>query len=293
MKKPALYVSLALLLLTACNEALMEPQKMGSISLSLSSDVEVTADTKTGADAVDCSDFLVDIYGTTTFGQQYSTPQYIYASMPSEVSLPFGQYRVSAQNCLEDAAEEGFGCVRYYGESALIDVSSKATEDVTVSCKMVNGKVRMTFDESFLEDFSDVTLKMTCSREVTLTSDEANLPADVYFNVPEEGCTFIYTIKGTISKGTENERELTYTNGSDPMTLLPARWIKITIKSNHNGIIGPGVDVDGEMDDDSFTQIINPEDGTDVVNGEAGLPSIIVDTRIDKATVVDCVIEVH
>lgn len=293
MHKPSLYVSVALMLLTACNEALMEPRKMGSISLSLSSDVEVTADTKTGTGAVDCSDFLVDIYGTTSSGQQYSTKQYVYASMPSEVSLPYGQYHVSAQSCLEATAADGFGCVRYYGESALIDVLSQETAEVTLTCKMVNGKVRMTFDESFLEDFSDITVKMSCSRDVVLTGDEANAPTDVYFNIPEEGCPFVYTIKGIIAKGTENERELTYTNSTSPMTLLPAKWAKLTIRSNHNGIIGPGVDVDGEMDDDPLTEIINPEDGEDVGTGDLNRPSIKVDTRIDEATVVDCVIDIY
>lgn len=283
-----------LLALTACNEALMEPRQMGSISLSLSSDVEVVADTRTGTDDVDCSGFLVDIYGTTFLGQTYESDQYVYGTMPESVRIPYGYYRVSAQNCLEETAADGFGCVHYYGESEQVEVLSQTRSDVTVTCRMVNGKVTMTFDESFLEDFSDVTVDIICGRKVTMTSDQANAPAEIYFNVPGEGMSLGYTITGTIAKGTENEKTLTYSNAASPLTLLPAKWARITIKSNHNGIIGPDVTVNGDMGiGDPITEIINPEGGDEVVNGDIDAPSILVDTEISDATVVDCIIDIY
>lgn len=287
------YMISALLLVASCNKALMEPQKMGSIRLSLSSDVEVEADTRTGADAIDCSDFLVDISGTTFLGQAYASGQFVYESMPDIVTIPYGYYHVAAQSCLETSAEEGFGCVRYYGISEQVDVLSQTPAQVTVACQMVNGKVTMTFDESFLQDFSDVTVDISCTRNVSMTSEQANHPSDVYFNVPSEGSLLKYTINGTVAKGTENERRLTYTNSASELLLLPAKWAKITIKSNHNGVIGPGVNVDGEMGGDAFTEIINPEDGEDVITGDADLPAVQVDTEINDATVVDCVIDIY
>ena len=279
--------------MTACNKELMEHQKMGSIDLSLSSDVEVAADTKTGDGAVDCSGFLVDISGTTFLGQTYATEQYVYEAMPEVVTIPYGYYHVTAQNCLETVAEQGLGCVRYYGVSDQVDVLSQTPAQVTVACQMVNGKVTMTFDESFLQDFSDVTVDISCTRNVSMTSEQANHPSDVYFNVPSEGSLLKYTINGTVAKGTENERRLTYTNSASELLLLPAKWAKNTIKSNHNGVIGPGVNVDGEMGGDAFTEIINPEDGEDVITGDADLPAVQVDTEINDATVVDCVIDIY
>lgn len=290
MRKSALYIALTLFAAYACNKAVMEPQKMGTISLALSSDQEVVVSTK--ADAVDCSDFLVDIYGTTFLGQAYATEQYVYKSMPDKIVIPYGYYTVSAQNCLEATAASGFGCARYYGVSDQVDVLSQEVEKVTVECTMVNGKVTMTFDESFLEDFSDVTVDVQATRTVSMTSSQANAPSDLYFNVPETGAQLIYTIHGTVAKGTESEKILTYTNSSSPMTLFPAKWAKITIKSNHNGLIGPGVIVDGDMGSDSFTEVINPEDGDAVVDGTASLPSIIVDTQVDDAVVIDCEIDI-
>ncbi len=291
MRKSALYISAAILLASACNKAMVSPQRMGAISLSLSSDREVVVSTK--ADPVDCSGFLVDIYGETFLGQDYASEQYVYSQMPDEVEIPYGYYQVEAQSCLETAAENGYGCVRYQGVSDQVDVLSQTPANVTVTCKMVNGKVTMTFDESFLEDFSDVTVDITATRKVTLTSAQANAPTEVYFNVPESGSQLVYTIYGTVAKGTESERKLTYTNSASPMTLSPAKWAKITIKSNHNGVIGPGITVDGEMGKDSFTEVINPEDGDTIVDGTVQLPSILVDTQVEDATVIDCVIDIY
>lgn len=290
MRKSALYLAVTVLLASACNKVVMEPQRMGAISLLLSSDMEVVVSTK--ADAVDCSDFLVDIYGETFLGFDYASEQYIYDQMPGEVMIPYGYYRVKAQSCLPSDAENGFGCVRYEGESDQVEILSKTPTPVTVACKMVNGKVTMTFDESFLEDFSDITVDIAASRTVSMTSDQANAPTDVYFNVPSTGTELVYTIYGTIAKGTASERRLSYTNAASPMILYPAKWAKITIRSNHNGMIGPGIEVDGEMGGDSFTEVIDPEAGNAVVDGSLNLPSILVDTQIDNATVIDCVIDI-
>lgn len=290
MRKSAFYTALTLLLAAGCNKVVMEPQRMGSISLSLSSDEEVVVSTK--ADEVDCSDFLVDISGTTFLGQEFSSDRYVYGTMPSEVVIPYGHYHVSAQSCLEETAAEGYGCVRYYGQSDQVEVMSEEVEGVTVRCAMVNGKVTLTFDESFLEDFSDVTADVQVTRSVTMTSTQANAPAELYFNVPQTGAQLIYTIHGTVAKGTDSERELTYSNSASPMILSPAKWAKITIKSNHNGLIGPGVVVDGSMDSESFTELIDPEEGNEAVDGTAGLHSILVDTQIDDATVIDCIIDI-
>ncbi len=291
MRKSALYIVTALLLVTSCNEALMEPQKTGSISLLLSSDKEVTVDTKAEAE-VDCSNFLVDIYGETFLGQQYSTPRYVFSQMPEAVEIPFGYYHVSAQNCLPEAAEEGFGSVHYYGESEQIDVLSDETATVSVVCSMVNGKVTLTLDESFLDDFTDVYAELAVGgRTVRLESDNALGNDDVYFNVSSTGSDLVYRIYGTVGKGTEQEKSLCYTNASSPLVLSPAKWAKITIKSNHNGIIGPGVSVDDEMGNESYPEIIDPEGGTVAEDGDM-LPVLYVDTQMDDATVIDCVIDV-
>ena len=291
MHKSALYISAAILLSTACNKAVMEPQKMGLLALSLSSDSEVIVRTK--ADENDCSDFLVDIYGETFLGQDYVSEQYVYSDMDDCLAVPYGYYYVSAQSCLESVAEQGCGCVRYQGVSDQVDVLSQIPAKVSVTCKMVNGKVTMTFDDSFVEDFTDLAVNIEATRTVTLTDEQARSQTDVYFNLPAEGSPLVYTIYGTVAKGTPSEKRLSYSNSSSPLTLLPAKWARITIKSNHNGNIGPDIIIDGDMGSDSFTEIINPEEGGSVPDGDIPYPSILVDTKLDDATVIDCVIDVY
>lgn len=264
---------------------------MGSIALSLSSDREVVVDTKAGA--VDCSGFLVDIYGETFLGQAYASEQYVYSQMPDKVDIPYGYYFVKAQSCLEQTAAQGLGCVRYEGVSGRTDVLSQTPQQVTVTCQMVNAKVTMTFDESFLEDFSDVTVDIKATRTVNLTTAQVLASSDVYFNLPAEGTELIYTIYGTVAKGTDSEKRLSYTNAASPTKLYPAKWAKITIRSNHNGLIGPGINVDGEMGGESYTEQIDPNEENEAQDGTMPSPSIYVDTQIDDATVVDCIIDMY
>ena len=103
----------------------------------------------------------------------------------------------------------------------------------------------------------------------------------------------LYYVVFAVFISTEQERELTYTNASSPMLLQPAKWAKIVIKSNHNGTIGgPDISVDDTMGENSSTEIIDPESGTEIIEGNMNLPKIYVDTTISDAIVIDCVLDV-
>lgn len=302
MHRSAIRLLGVLLLSSACNEALMEPVQMGSIALSLSSDIEVVAPTKT-AGSVDCSDYIVTVTGVRSTGEQYSK-EYIYGQMTEGENIPFGSYMVAAQNCTEARATEGFGCARYYGSSDEFQIASQTAVPVQVRCTMVNAKASLTLDQSFLEDFDDISviLKVTYQDGEETKTREVSLPLDdehpscgqeVYFNVPAEGGNLIYVVTATVCKGTDQQRELTYTNSSSPMILSPAKWAKITIRSNHNGSIGgPDISLD-DMGNNSFSAIIDPDTGTEIIEGEMNLPRIYVDTSMGAVTLIDCVLDVN
>ena len=287
MRKSALYIIAVLLAATACNKVMMESQRLGSISLALSSHSEVEVSTR--ADNVDCSTFLVDISGTTYLNQTYASERYVYSQMPEQVTIPFGNYYVTAQSCDETAAQEGLGQVWYHGVSGELEVMSAAPVRASVNCAMINGKVTMTIDESFHEDFTAVTVEVTAGRTVNLDETMTVSPVDMYFNTPEDGVQLVYTVYGTLkSSGTK----LKYTNVTSPLTLSPAKWAKITVRSNHNGLVGPEISVDGEMDNNSFTEVIDPSGGVELTDGDLQLPTIIVNTDIDDATVIECELEI-
>jgi hypothetical protein len=290
MRKSAIYVILASLLAVGCNKVVMEPARMGTISLALSSNVEVVADTKAEAD--ECSDFLVTISGTTLAGTLWEA-DYVYGNMPEEVAVPYGSYVVAAESCSEaysETSNEGFGCVRYYGETP-VDIVSKTPESVSLTCRMVNGKATLFFDDSFLEDFTDITAMLSCNgREVEFAVSEAG---DVYFNVEDQGSDLVYTIYATVAEGTDSERRVSYSNSSKPLELKPAKWAKITLKSNHNGLIGPDITVDDTMGDNLLPELVDPNGGQEKPKGEMDLPSITVDTQIEDATVIDCYLDIQ
>lgn len=281
------YISIlaALAVLTSCNKAVVVPQQYGTISLSVSSDVEVVADTRAD-DAVDCSGFQVEISGETFIGNPFSE-QYLYSEIGPSLSIPYGTYTVSAQNYDKKGSEEandGLGDVWFRGESDPVSVLTKEPQSVTVGCKMVNGKVTLILDESFLMDFTDIHAQLAVpERTVTMTQEQIT-SSDAYFSVAEEGDILTFTVYGTIA-----QRELSYTS---TLTLSPAKWAKITIKSNHNGIIGPDIDIDETMGNNGITEIINPDGGSETLGGSTGAPTILVNTQIDDATIVDCVLDV-
>lgn len=282
------YILIAALLASACNEALMESQRFGTISLSLSPDVEVVAQTKAD-DAVDCDAFIINVSGQTFIGNSYSE-EYLYGELTEDVPVPYGTYVISAQSCTEEVAETangGDGCARFAGASGNVDVLSAEPVHVSITCPMVNAKATLTFDESFLADFGSPYASLTVggSRTVELESVEESLARTAYFNV-ETSAELVYTVKGTI-----DGRRLTYTGRMD---IEPAKWAKIVIRSNHNGQIGgPDIWVDDDMSDNSFTETIDPTEGEENSEGSIGFPSIIVDATLDDAVVVDCIIDVY
>lgn len=293
MQKSKINIIAPLLLLTACNAAVLEPQNMGSIALSLSSDIEVEAETKAGE--MDCRGFTVFINGTTLVGNTYSETC-TYATMTGKV--PYGTYVLSAESCNEEKAHSensNFGCARYTGESTEVQVRSEETVPVSITCHMVNTKASIYLDESFTKDFTNITATLTVGNRTVTVMDPQNTTdgKEAYFNIPEgsESVNLVYRIEGTIAG-----KELVYTNASSatPMTLSRAQWAKITIKSNHNGIIGrPDIGVDGSMGENTVTEIINPENGSEITDGNLNLPSIIVNTSVNDVEVIECELDVN
>ena len=185
MRKSALYILTILLAASACNKAVMSPQQMGVVTLSLASDAEVVTGTKAD-DTIDYDSFLVNIEGETLKGDVFTLEQ-TYGQMPQQMLVPFGSYVFSAESCTADVAETangGFGCVRYAGKTSAIDIMSSDPVGVEIECTMANAKVTLVFDDSFLEDFSG------CKAEIALGDRTVELPdASIaaskvsYFNV--------------------------------------------------------------------------------------------------------------
>lgn len=280
-----LYIYAIMLLAAAsCSQKTSGPELYGSLDLRLSSEVEADVSTK-AEEASTFALYNIRLTGTRTGNDPY-TVSVVYGEIGEPLVLPYGLYSVEAESCTEDQAHDGYGCVRFFGRTEDIQVKAPAENPVQVSveCHMANAKVSLDFDAGFLSDFENVRAELVMGgRKIELTPDQA-ASVQVYFNVSDIGSQITYSVYGSI-----DDVERKYTSY---ILLLPAKHAKLTFKSNHNGILGPQVTVDGELGTNEIQGTVNPGSGTPVTGGDIEKPVIYVDYEIKDAVEVETVIDV-
>ena len=259
----------------------------GAIDFSLSSEVEAEVVTRSAANG-DLDAYNITLEGRLTGDDTY-VQTLVYGEIEGPVRVPYGLYTVSAESCSPEDAHSfnsGYGCVRFFGmtEDVQVMTPAAAPTPVQVSCTMANAKVSVLFDEGFLSDFTSVSASLKMGeRSVSVTSENSSL-VQSYFNVGPAGSAVEYTVYGNVDDNT-----LKYTG---TIYLLPAKHAKLVFKSNHNGVLGPQVTVDGEMGTNEIPGEIDPSSGTPVTGGEVECPVIYVDYQINDAVEVETVIDV-
>lgn len=261
-------------------------EQYGSLSLSISSDVEVDIQTRSEQTGIYDS-YNIHIAGVHTGNDPYSR-SLVYGDTDWPFMLPYGLYSIMAESCTEDVAHssnDGYGCVRFMGVTEDVQVKSPSSlaTAVSVVCTMANAKVSVVFDSGFLSDFENVRAEIILGeRDVEITSAQAS-DIQAYFNV-EAGSVLTYSVYGTI-----DATELKYTSS---IVLNPAKHARLTFKSNHNGVLGPQVSVDKEIGTNEISGSINPDSGSPVTGGDIEKPVIYVDYEIKEADEVTTVIDV-
>lgn len=273
-----------LLAAASCSQKMSAPELYGSMDLRLSSDVEVEVAAKAD-DAGTFDLYNISITGTLTGNDPY-TASAVYGQIEEPLVLPYGLYTIEAESCTVAQAHEGYGCVRFRGVTEGIQVKSPAENptQVSVECHMANAKVSVAFEDGFLSDFTGVRAELAMGdRKLTLTPDQAGL-VQAYFNVDASGSMIAYSVFGSVD-GVERKY-------ASSVFVLPAKHAMLTFKSNHNGILGPQVTVDGEMGTNEITGSIVPGSGTPVTGGDIEKPVIYVDYEIKDAVEIETVIDV-
>lgn len=283
MRKKIIYIiSMMTILLASCSKENGFADKYGSIAVQISSEVEISVQTRTTG----FEDYKVYFIGTKT--DQGSFYQELdYAAICGGYSLPYGLYTIEAENCTAVQAEEGLGCARFYGKTDGVKVMSPEMLTVAVDCRMVNAKAQITFDQDILNEFDaeSVSAQMKVGeRTISVSSDNHDV---AYFNVDENGSVFTYVVYGEI-----DGVALTYTG---ELMLRPAKFARITIRSNHNGILGPGVTVQEETEIGvvELPGKIDINSGQEITGGTITLPIIYVEYEINpNVEDVDCVLDI-
>ena len=268
------------MLLVSCAQVLSPEEQRGEIRLALSSEVEMEVQTRSGYD-----DYNIYIKGLKT-GQDPYQDELEFSEMLNGYALPYGVYSVEAENCTADEAVEGLGRPRYYGIATDVRVKSPETTDVTVDCRMGNSKVAVTFDEVFLNEFDEASVSVDLNIGGRTKNVLPGSSDQIYFNVEAEGSVLTYIIYGKI-----DGNPLSYTG---TILLRPAKFAHITVKSNHNGILGPGISIQDEVEigTEAIAGEIDFEDGEEITGGTIEAPVIYVDYEIKDAVDINCILDV-
>ena len=218
-------------------------------------------DMSTRATAVpSVGDFTVTI---TRDGRQRdaSSPgsvEYTYSDMPEVLTLPVGDYKVSAHHGENPDAE--WDAPYYYGESSFGIDANKITDDVDpIVAKLANIRVSIKFHPSLLSAMSNGEVKVNVgnSGEKIFSSSETR---SAYFRYAEESRTLVATFSGTVD-GEPIVESIAYDD------IAPGNHYTITfrvrgIEDDNPGTVNGGVTVDTSVEEVDMNKTIDGE--TDV-----------------------------
>ncbi|MDO5569912.1 MAG: DUF4493 domain-containing protein [Bacteroidales bacterium] len=247
------------LTLYSCSESEMfDNDEVGNLVLKLSNDDSINNGSGIivrSNDETDISQYLVTIRqnNVVRLSQKYNT-------LTSE-NLFFkagANYYASAQNCDDTEAENDnnlWGRPRYFGESESFDIVKSKETSVEINCSMINSKASVSFDSSMAESFSDykITLYNNDNRKLVFDSNSTVSSPIAYFNVGEN-MDITYLIEAT-GKSSQQERRIEGTVKNN----LPAKWIKISVKTTPSGSVSVNaVSIDNTVDDNQNNSTIDP-----------------------------------
>lgn len=239
-------------LAVSCQEIIIHNDAMGTLSLQLENSPVVEVVTK-ASDEVSVDEFNVYVKSANT------TFSYVYKDMPSVITVPVGFYTVSADNVTETESltqPDKWGQVRYAGTSDQKEVVAGGTPtSYSLTCRMVNTAVSMTFGENIDKHFKDFKITAytdnTRQLEYTPSNTSGDSPVVGYFN---GGATLNYVFSGTYI--IDNE-QMTITGSK---TLQAATHVHMTFRmSGQNGSVGkPEIVVDTSCEDLYETITVDP-----------------------------------
>ena len=240
---------LAVCLLTACTaeENGLPTNMRGSFTLGLSTDslvVEVT--TRAGRNLTDAEQQIFTVSLTQNGEKIWENIPFADITQDDRIQPVGNGYVVSAESCTSseaEAANNGWGQRRYWGQSDSFDIKSGENTEVSVDCHMANAGLCIEFDESFTSYFT-MGYSVTTDDSRTLRFDNTTSGRVAYYNIPEGNTRMVHLLVNASAgwDGTLHiERDLVLTRGG--VTRLHVRKSEST-----EGQIDLGITFDDEFD---------------------------------------------
>ena len=240
---------LAVCLLTACTaeENGLPTNMRGSFTLGLSTDslvVEVT--TRAGRNLTDAEQQIFTVSLTQNGEKIWENIPFADITQDDRIQPVGNGYVVSAESCTSseaEAANNGWGERRYWGQSESFDIKSGENTEVSVDCHMANAGLCIEFDESFTSYFT-MGYSVTTDDSRTLRFDNTTSGRVAYYNIPE-GNTRVVHLLVNASAGWDGtlhiERDLVLTRGG-------IKRLYVRKSESTEGQIDLGITFDDEFD---------------------------------------------
>lgn len=214
-----------------CDAVPTEPSATGNGTFALSVNADdIQTDVVTRSTDVDVNAFKVTLKDKDNITL---IDQKVFGSLsPTDRTLPAGEgYKISAESCTaveSTTANEGWGSIRFAGETPFNIVSDETTE-VTIDCNMANTGFQVIFDESFTSKFPQYSATTQDGRALVFKSSTTEKTA--FYNVDENGNAPKISLRLIGSKGGFDDR-IDYTK--EDINLTAGKITKYTIKYDEN-----------------------------------------------------------
>ncbi|MCM1177828.1 MAG: DUF4493 domain-containing protein [Clostridium sp.] len=144
--------------------------------------------------------------------------------MSSPVAIAPGSYRVYAENCTVQDAEQGNGCMRIAGEYANdLDIAVDEVRSVVIGCSVANAKLSVSFSEPFLEEVESYTMLLEDDGR-TITVGSSGQYAESWWNIGMDGKRFVQYRLEAFRRGVGEPAVFT-----GAFELEKAVWLKVNV----------------------------------------------------------------
>lgn len=258
MKKISTFVLLAFAIM-ACSKT-ENPVEYGKVALHIEQGARAFINLKSGTKATETIPDTYKVATVTAGGAAVADGTGAYGTIKNGFNLPAGKgYALSAYNCTEEEAlntPDSWGQQRFYG-STTFDVTAGNTANLSFTCQMVNAKISVTYDNSFVSQFDNYLVEVYAEAAPgrKLSFDHTATPENpaAFFNVDQTDATLHITITGTRKIG---NLPRSYTQ---VITLLPKTWHKLTVKATSvSGSADLNITIDNSVTEASSDISINP-----------------------------------
>lgn len=272
----ALLLTVLSFVFTSCDSNHTESDGKGEVMLSLYSDIVFKSTPLSDVDDYNFRFVGVDGYATSEY--------YRYGDVEWPFKWYFGVYKLQAESCTVHKADEGYGCLRYEGISSSFSVLNGKTATASVTCKIANVKVNVSFDDSMFESFADFKLivdtvlpalteegeiDMTCEPEIRRTLEFDTINMTGFYSLAEQPSLLRYTLL-VKAEGAEEYVEsktgyFTEADSDQPVVLRGGDLVTLRVKYTGAPVVTPGIKfiVNGER-----ASISNSVNLNDYVNKE-------------------------